>query len=62
MEKVINPRHMREGYGSCSVCVSVTELAATYLVDMLKIMYCSQRMYCVDFVENAWFKSSGEIY
>ena len=37
MEKVINPQYMCEDYGSRSVCVSVTELAATYLVDMLKI-------------------------
>ena len=27
----INPRRMREGYGSRSVCVSVTAPAATYL-------------------------------
>ena len=37
---VINPRRMREGYGSrcvcLCVCVSVTALAATYLVYTLK--------------------------
>ena len=33
---VINPRRMREGYGSRFVCVSVTTLAATYLVYTLK--------------------------
>ena len=38
---IINPRRMREGYGSrfvcVCVCVSVTELAATYLVYSLKV-------------------------
>ena len=29
---IINPRHMHEGYGSRSVCLSVTMLAATYLI------------------------------
>ena len=24
---IINPRHMREGYGSCSICLSVCQLA-----------------------------------
>ena len=33
---IINPRRMREGYGSRSVCLSVTELAATYLDYTLK--------------------------
>ena len=37
---VINPWRMREGYGSrfvcVSVCVSVTTLAATYLIYTLK--------------------------
>ena len=45
--EVINPRRMREGYGSRSVCVcvcvcvclSVTALAATYLVYTLKVGY-----------------------
>ena len=39
--QLVNPRRMREGYGSrfvCEcVCVSVTTLAATYLVYTLKI-------------------------
>ena len=35
----INPRRMHEGYGSCSVSVSVTTLAATCLVYMLKTRY-----------------------
>ena len=34
---IINPRRMREGYGSRSVCVSVTVLAATYLFYTSKI-------------------------
>ena len=38
---VVNPRHMREGYGSYSVCVcvcmSVTEIAATYHAYTLKV-------------------------
>ena len=29
---LVNPRRMREGYGSRSVCLSVTTLTATYLV------------------------------
>ena len=38
----INPRHMREGYGSsvCEcVCVSVTALAVTFLIYTLKTRY-----------------------
>ena len=51
MQHIINPRHMCEGYGNCSVCVcvcacvcvclsvclSVTELIATYLIYTLKV-------------------------
>ena len=41
---IINPRHMREGYGSHSVCpsicLSVTALAATYLIYTLKTRSC----------------------
>ena len=44
---LINPRRMREGYGSrfvcvcvcLSVCLSVTALAATYLVCMSKLRH-----------------------
>ena len=38
---IINPRCMREGYGSRSVCVcvSVSALAATYLFYTLKTRY-----------------------
>ena len=45
VSELINPRRMREGYGSrfvcvcvcVSVCLSVTALAATYLVCMSKL-------------------------
>ena len=38
---IINPRRMRKGYGSRFVCVclSVTALAATYLVCMSKVRH-----------------------
>ena len=35
--QLINPRHMREGYGTRSVCV--TKLAPTYLVCESKVQY-----------------------
>ena len=50
-----------------SVCVSVTMLTATYLAFFIEIQvllgfpYCFQCMHCVDFAENALFKSSGDI-
>ena len=34
---IINPWRMHEGYSSLCVCLSVTELTATYLVYMLKV-------------------------
>ena len=34
---IFNPRRMCKGYGSRFVCVSVTTLAATYLIYTLKI-------------------------
>ena len=50
LEHIINPRCMREGYGSCSVCLSVylsvTKLAATYLDYTLKFR-CHQA-FCAD--------------
>ena len=67
---------MHEGCSSCSVCVcvsvclsvcvSVTTLTSTYLIFRqnsvsLGFPYCFQRMHCVDFAENALFKSSGDI-
>ena len=61
---------MREGYGSRSVCVCVTVImpAATYLVYLydankapLGFSRHLQGMNCANFVENASFKSSGDI-
>ena len=70
----INPRHMREGYGSLSVCVSVCVClsvcyhASCYIPRLyieitvpLSFLWCSQDMHCVDFIENTSFKSSGDI-
>ena len=36
---IFNPWRMCEGYGSLSVCLSVTKLAATYLVCKSKLRY-----------------------
>ena len=38
---LINPWRMREGYGSscCCVCVSVTALAATYLIGAIRLLW-----------------------
>ena len=38
---LINPRCMREGYGSRSVCLSVITLAATYLVCESNLLCCN---------------------
>ena len=62
---LVNPRHMRKGYGSQSVCVcvlSVTLLATTYLVftSKVKVSYGSSwhfpDLQRVTFAENALFK------
>ena len=37
---LIKPRHMHEGYSSCSVCLSVTALAAMYLVYKSQVRCC----------------------
>ena len=65
---IINPRRMREGYSSRSVCVSVCYHASCYIPRLyvenkvpLAFLWHFQRMYCVDFVENALFKTSGNI-
>ena len=47
---LINPRRMREGYGSLCVYLSVTTLAATYLVFTLKIR-CHRVLYGIF---NVW--------
>ena len=71
--KLINPRRIREGYGSCSMyeCVCVCYHASCYmyipgLYDIntvpLGFLRHLQGMHCVDFIENASFKSSGDIY
>ena len=65
---VINPRCMREGYGSQSVCVcvclSVTTLTATYLI-FTSIVRCLRVLYGVFQICSVWlllkillFKSS----
>ena len=51
-----------------SVCLSLCYQASYYMPHFyvgscvpLGFLCCSQRMYCVDFVENALFKSFDEI-
>ena len=57
---------MHEGYGSLCACVCYH--ASCYILRLyventvpLSFLWRSQHMYCVDFVENALFKSSGDI-
>ena len=68
---LVNPRRMREGYSSRSVCLcvflSVCYRASCYIPQLydesqvsLGFLCWSQRMYCVDFVEHALFESSGD--
>ena len=66
---------MPKGYDSHSVCMcvclclSATTLAAVYLIHTLKVRCCSNRpstlistyAHYVDFIENALFRSSGDI-
>ena len=64
---------MREGYGSRSVCVCVSVCMCQLLRQLLyTCLYVAnkvplgflrnfQGMYCVDFIENASFKSTGDI-
>ena len=61
MHCIINPRRMREGYGSRSVCVRACVCVYVESRMPLAFLCYSPRMYCVDFVENVLFKSSGEI-
>ena len=59
---IINPWHVREGYGSSSVCVCVSIItpAATYLCKQEAIrLFTAFSRY--EFVENALFKSSSNI-
>ena len=64
-----NPWHMREGYGSRSVCECVClSVCYGYIPHLyvenkvpLGFLWCFQDMHCVAFVENALFKSSGNI-
>ena len=67
---ICNPRCMREGYGSgLCVFVSVYYRASCYiphlyvesLVPLGFLLCCSQRMYCVNFIENTLLKSSDKI-
>ena len=65
---VVNPWRMREGYGSCSVCVSVCYHASCY-IPRLRVqtavlqgsLWRSERMICVDFAENVLFSSFSVI-
>ena len=65
---LINPRRMREGYGSRSVRVSVCFHASGY-IPHLRVqtavlqgsLWRSERMICVDFAENILFSSFGVI-
>ena len=64
---LINPRSMREGYGSRSVCVCYHAncYIPCFFIKIqvsLGFLCCFQWMHCVDFTENALFKSSGNIY
>ena len=65
----VNPRRMRrEGYGSRCVGVSVCYRTGCYILRLyveikvpLGFLWRFQDMHCVAFVENALFKSSGDI-
>ena len=60
----INPRRMRKGYGSRSVCVSVCYHASCY-IPRLRVQTAvlqgssrrSKHMICVDLTENVLFQS-----
>ena len=69
---LVNPRHAHTvwvNYSSHSVCLSVTTLAATYLIYMSQVGCHRVVVYGVFkilvvylFAENASFKSSGVIF
>ena len=58
---------MHKGYGSLSVCLSVSTLTATQLIFESKVRYHSvlhgvlKDFHRVDFADNALFKSFGVI-
>jgi hypothetical protein len=61
---------VRKGYGSRSMCVCLSvhyqancHKLGSYVENKVPLGFPwqSQRMYCVDFVENVLFKSSGDI-
>ena len=59
---------MREGYGSHSVCPSVTALAFTYLIYTLKTRYHIRLLVAIltnelcGFLKNTLFKSYGDTF
>ena len=67
--EVVNPHRMREDCSNHCVCVSVCLVGNCYIPRVffveiqvsLGFLCCFQRKYCVDLVENALFKSSGDI-
>ena len=71
MFNIVNPWYMREGYGShsvcecVSVCVSVTALAATYLVCMSKVRHhvvpCRLLKICIIWTSLKMFSSGGMV-
>ena len=60
---IFNPLHVRhkDTILCLSVCLSVTTLAATYLVYMSNIRYHRVKVYCLAFTKNTYFNSSGVI-
>ena len=73
-KNIITPRHMREGYGSHRVCVCVCVcvcmchhtscyIPCLYVENKVQLgfLWRFQDMHCVALVENALFKSSGDI-
>ena len=70
--RLINPRCMREDYGSRSVCECVCVcLLPCYLLHtsflylkyrVVRLLTACMTLYCVDLAENAPFKGSGVIY
>ena len=68
---IISPRHMREGYGSRSVCVcEYVCYRATCYIPRLHVssvllhgsMWCLKGMHWADFARNALFSSSAIIH